>query len=98
MYRTIGDSELALKYAEEAVTIAPRLELASTVLFSALNAVGRTRDAIREVLRLVTLRYSKEYDEFLSRISEADIAADPNADLLAQIGTLLRSHGPTGEP
>lgn len=57
------DSE---RHFREAVTIAPTMELASLGLFNALDNLGRPVEAMREVVRFLSLRESVGYRELLS--------------------------------
>ena len=60
-----GDSESRLRHAIVAAQISPRFELASVALFHAMLGVGRTEDAMREMVRYVSAKDSPMYRELL---------------------------------
>jgi tetratricopeptide (TPR) repeat protein len=73
----LGDDVQEEEHFRIAVNLAPRLELASLALFHALRDLGRHEGALREMLRLVSVRDSNRYREaldegFRHRLSPAE--------------------------
>ena len=84
-----SDPEGRLRHAAIAASISPRYELASLVLFHALLAVGRSEDAMREMVRYVSLKDSPMYREVLGVGYSLELPM-PELELAVQARTLLR--------
>jgi len=68
-----GEYSLALSFYERAVELRPRAPTGSLGLFHTLLELGRTREALEEMLRFVRLKDSAEYRELLSEGFAADL-------------------------
>jgi hypothetical protein len=74
--RLSQDHEAARREFAEAVTASPRWELASLALFHSLLDLDRWKEALKELLRFVSLRDSAAYRELLSEGFGTDLALD----------------------
>lgn len=87
------DINEAERHFKAATQLVPKSELASMGLFHALVELGRWRDALEEIVRLVSLRDSPEYRELLSDEFGADLD-DPLLQQLIERARALLAHGP----
>ncbi len=92
IYRNvIRDPKKAEPHFRAAVACAPTLELASMNLFHTLHALGRPKEAMREIIRLLSLTDSEGYRELLAEGFEDEL---PTAErmMAAHARALLERH------
>lgn len=87
----LGDHAQQEAHFRSAVEIAPMLQLASLGLFHSLYEQGRIDDALREMLRLLRLRYSNLYADLLCDGYGSRFNVEQQS-LLAEARLLLKRH------
>lgn len=75
---------------EAALKLVPRMELASLALFHALLQSGLVSEAVAEMLRLIELRPSTEYEEWLTGIDASAFSAHDREKLERAAAIILR--------
>jgi hypothetical protein len=88
----LGDARGREEHFRAAVTIAPRMELASLAWFYSLFGSGRTEAALEEMVRFLLERDSPEYRELLSGDGYRDDLPPMQRTLANEAPRLVEQH------
>jgi tetratricopeptide (TPR) repeat protein len=92
-YFQMRDAKLSEQHFRESVRLLPESELASLGLYHSLVAQDRWVDALTEMVRLLSLTQSGEYQTLLDGYADSDFCDPQEQELIEKARALVRRWG-----